>query len=268
MKIFKLLLITFAICAASTSAMVLQGYAADENKKVVVKGSTTVLPIAMKTAEAFRNIDNNISISISGDGSGNGIKALLEGICDIATSSRSMKDEEKSKAKAKNIKIKEIVIAYDMIVPIVHPSNKIDNLSLAQLKDIYDGTIKTWQELDGGLKNNIVTISRDSSSGTYEIWEEKVMKKTPVRQDALLQASNGAIVSTVSENSRAIGYIGFGYISKSVKPLSVNKIPGTIENGKSGKYPISRKLFLYVNVGKVSPAAQKYIDFILSPEGQ
>ena len=94
------------------------------------------------------------------------------------------------------------------------------------------------------------------------------MKKTDVNKDALLQASNGAIVSAVAGNPKAIGYVGFGYIDSSIKPLVVDKVEGTIENGKSGKYPISRKLYMYVDENRVSPDTQKYIDYVLGTEGQ
>jgi len=247
-------------------ALVITGCSRDNSKKVVIKGSTTVLPITQKTAEEYRKL-NKVSITIEGSGSGNGIKALIDGTCDIANSSREMKPEELNSARGKGKEIKETVLAYDMIVPVVHPSNVVKNITMLQLKAVYDGSITNWKQL-GGKDETIVVISRDTSSGTYEIWHEKVMKKTDVRKDALLQASNGAIVSAVAGNPKALGYIGFGYIDSSVKALTVDRIPGTIENGKSGKFPVSRKLFMYTDEKKLSTEAQKYINFVLGPEGQ
>lgn len=266
MKKLKLLAGTAAVAFAALLCLA-DGTIAAEKKRVVIKGSTTVLPIVQKAAEDFRKNNRSVSITVSGDGSGNGIKALIDGIADIATSSREMKPEERKKAADKKIKVKEIVVAYDMIVPIVHPSNPLVNLSAAQLKGIYDGSIKNWKDV-GGPDETIVAISRDTSSGTYEIWEEKIMKKTKVRPDALLQASNGAIVSTVAGNKKAIGYIGFGYLAKSIKPLKINDVIGTIENGKSGKFPVSRKLYLYINEETLSAETKAYIDFLQSAEGQ
>ncbi len=192
---------------------------------------------------------------------------MIDGTCDIANSSREIKKEEIELANSKGIKIKEITIAYDMIVPIVHPSNKVNNLSIEQLKAIYDGSITNWKEV-GGDNEKIVVISRDSSSGTFEVWESKVMNKTEVRADALLQASNGAVLTAVANNKNAIGYIGFGYLNNTIKMLWVNNIEPTIENGKSAVYPLSRKLYIYVNESKISGQTQKYIDFLLSKEGQ
>jgi phosphate transport system substrate-binding protein len=233
---------------------------------IVIKGSTTVLPIAQKATEVFY-LKTKIAVSLSGTGSGDGIKSLIDGTCDIANSSREIKKEEIELANSKGIKIKEITIAYDMIVPIVHPSNKVNNLSIEQLKAIYDGSITNWKEV-GGDNEKIVVISRDSSSGTFEVWESKVMNKTEVRADALLQASNGAVLTAVANNKNAIGYIGFGYLNNTIKMLWVNNIEPTIENGKSAVYPLSRKLYIYVNESKISGQTQKYIDFLLSKEGQ
>lgn len=263
MKIVRLLMLIALVFA---SVAVFQSCTKSAGDKVVVKGSTTVLPIAQKASEAFYR-SNRISISISGTGSGDGIKSLIDGSCDIANSSREMSAKEKEMAAQKGEEIKEIAIAYDMIVPIVHPSNPVKNLTLEQLKAIYDGSIKNWKQL-GGKDEEIVVISRDSSSGTYEVWESKVMKKTEVRKDALLQASNGTIVSTVSQNPKAIGYVGYGYLNESVKTVFVNNVEPTIANGKSGIYPISRKLYMYVNEKKIKPAAKSYIDFVLSRDGQ
>lgn len=254
------------IALVAVSVVAFFGCKRESGKKVVVKGSTTVLPITQKAAEVFKDKED-ISISIEGSGSGNGIKALLDGTTDIANASRAMKDKEVDAAKKKGLKIKEIVCAYDMIVPVVHPSNGVKNLTMDQMKGIYDGSITNWKQV-GGKDENIVVISRDTSSGTYEVWHKLVLKKADVRKDALLQASNGAVVSAVSENPKAIGYIGFGYINESVKPLMVNSIEGTIENGKSGKYPIFRELYMYVNEDKYSEEAKSFVDFILSDEGQ
>ncbi len=254
------------LATAAVSLTVITGIAA-ESRKVIIKGSTTVLPITMKAIEAFKTKKPEILISVEGSGSGNGIKSLLDQTCDIANSSREMKKEEQDKAKELKLKIKEVAVSYDMIVPIVNPSNKVKNITMDQLKGIFDGTITNWKQV-GGDDANIVTVSRDSSSGTYEYWNECVMKKTDTRKDSLMQASNGAIVNTVSNNKKAIGYIGFGYLDSSVKGLDVNGIEANLKNGKSAKYPISRKLYMYVNQNKFSAEAKDFVNFLLSKEGQ
>ncbi len=265
-KHFKISLLL--LCAALVlSVAFFAGTSNADGQKVIIKGSTTVLPITMKAIDAFNKIRSDISISVDGSGSGNGIKALLEGNCDIANSSREMKKEEYEKGKKSNRKIKEIVVAYDMIVPVVHPSNRVKNLTMEQLKGIYEGTIKKWSEV-GGENADIVVISRDSSSGTFEFWHEAVLHKKNTRPDSLMQASNGAVVNAVSNNRRAIGYIGFGYVNPRVKVLTVNNVIPTIENGKKGVYPISRKLYMYVDEKRFSANTKAFTDYLTSKDGQ
>jgi phosphate transport system substrate-binding protein len=233
---------------------------------ISINGSTTVLPIAQKVAESFMKEHPDVKISISGGGSGNGIKALIDKTTDIANSSRTIKPEEAEQAKAKGANPVEFIVAYDCIVPVVHAQNPLANITLDQLKAMYKGKIKNWKEV-GGPDKPIVIISRDTSSGTYEVWEEIVMKKERVFPGALLQASNGAIVQAVSKNPNAIGYIGVGYADKSVKLLSVSGIVGSKETTLNKSFPISRPLYMYT---PAQPAGdvKNFLDFVLSDKGQ
>ena len=159
---------------------------------IVIKGSTTVLPMAQGTLEAFMKKHPEVQISLSGGGSGEGIKALIDKTAHIATSSREIKKEEVELAKTKSINPVANVVANDAIVPVVHPQNKVKNLSIDQLSQIYQGKITNWKEV-GGEDLQIVVISRDSSSGTFESWDHFVMKKTesnPKSSNAGFQRSN------------------------------------------------------------------------------
>jgi phosphate transport system substrate-binding protein len=231
---------------------------------IVIKGSTTVLPIAQKVAEAYMKQNPDVKISISGGGSGNGIKAIIDGSTDIADSSRFIKDKEVKLAMEKGRYPVPFAVAYDCIIPIVHPSNPIKNLSLAQLKAVYKGEIKNWKEL-GGDDRKIVVVSRDTSSGTYEVWENKVMEKERVYPGALLQASNGAVAQAVSKNKNAVGYIGLGYLDNSVKALNVNSIKGSEETTLNGMYPVSRPLYMFTN-GWPKGDTLNFINFVVNPE--
>jgi phosphate transport system substrate-binding protein len=230
---------------------------------LTINGSTTVLPIAQKVAEAYMKINPKVKISVSGGGSGNGIKALIDGTTDIADSSRFIKEEEVKAAVEKGAYPVPFAVAYDSIIPIVHPSNPVKNLTLAQLKAIYMGEVKNWKEV-GGPNKELVIISRDTSSGTYEVWEEKVMKKARVAPAALLQASNGAVAQVVSKNRYAIGYVGLGYVNKSVKPLTVNGIKGSEKTTLDGTYPISRALYMFTR-GWPSGDTLNFINYVLNP---
>lgn len=233
---------------------------------IVMKGSTTVLPIAQKAAEAYMKRYPDINISVSGGGSGNGIKALIDGTTDIADSSRFIKDVEIKLAQEKSILPVPHRVAVDCIVPVVHPSNKLSDISLEQLKDIYTGKIHNWKML-GGPDKAIAIISRDTSSGTYEVWQKKVLHKEKVTPRALLQASNGAVVQAVTYNKYAIGYVGIGYLNLQVKALTVNEIRATVDSARSGAYPISRPLFMFTN-GWPEGETLNFLNFVLSPEGQ
>lgn len=231
---------------------------------LVIKGSTTVLPIAQKVAEAYMKENPDIKITISGGGSGNGIKAIIDGTTDIADSSRFIKGKEVKLAVEKGIYPVPFSVAYDCIVPVVHPSNSVKDLSLDQLKAIYLGKVKNWKEV-GGPDRKIVVISRDTSSGTYEVWEKKVMKKERVYPGALLQASNGAVAQAVAKNKNAIGYIGLGYMNDSVKATTVNGIEGSETTTLNGTFPISRPLYMFTNKWPTGDIA-KFINYVLHPE--
>ena len=237
-----------------------QAKAADE---ITINGSTTVLPIMQKVSEAYMAANPNVQIALSGGGSGNGIKALLDGLTDIAMSSRDIKSSETELAAKKGIKPVRTAIAVDALVPVVNPKNKVGELSLEQLKDIYTGKITNWKQV-GGADANIVVISRDTSSGTYETWEEMVMKKAKVMPKALLQASNGAVEQAVAKNPNAIGYVGLGYLSSSLKGLHIGKLTASAETALSKKWPLSRELYVFTN-GEPSGAAGALVKYILDP---
>jgi len=235
-------------------------------ENIVIKGSTTVLPIAQVTLEAYMKANPGAKISLSGGGSGEGIKALIDGSTDIANSSREIKRAEVELAKSKGVEPKEIAVAIDAIVPIVNPKNRVKDLTIDQLSQIYQGKITNWKEV-GGDDLQIVVISRDSSSGTFEAWAEMVLNKAKVTPKAQLQASNGSIVQAISKNRYAIGYIGIGYINKTVKPLTVNGVAASAKTALSKEFPVSRFLYMYSN-GEPKGETAKFIKFILSSEGQ
>ncbi len=235
-------------------------------ESIVIKGSTTVLPIAQAVLEAYMKANKGVQISLSGAGSGDGIKALIDKTTDIANSSREIKKEEISLAATKGIKPVTHVVAHDALIPVVHPKNKVTNLSIDQLSQIYQGKITNWKEV-GGENLKIVVISRDSSSGTFESWDHFIMKKAKVTPRAQMMASNGAIVTAIANNRYAIGYLGMGYINKSVKALQVNGVRGSAQTVLSKQYPLARELYMYTN-GEPNSEVAKFISFVKSAQGQ
>ncbi len=259
LSIFKKAMFAVALLLA------MSGVALAESS-IVIKGSTTVLPIAQGTLEAFMKKNPGVQMSLSGGGSGEGIKALIDKTTDIATSSREIKDKEIELARSKGVHPVAHVVAFDAIIPVVHPKNKVANLSIDQLSQIYQGKITNWKEV-GGDDLKIVVISRDSSSGTYESWDHFVMKKAKVTPRAQMLASNGALVTAVSKNKYAIAYLGIGYVNKSVKALQVNGVTASMKTAMSREYPMSRELYMYTN-GEPAGDSAKYIAFVKSAEGQ
>ncbi len=252
---FKILCLSALLCMGSNIAWA---------GNIVIKGSTTVLPIAQKVAEAYMKQNPAVKISISGGGSGNGIKAIIDGSTDIADSSRFIKDKEVKLANEKGRYPVPFAVAYDCIVPVVHPSNPVRNITLSNLKAVYKGGIKNWKEL-GGDDRKIVVVSRDTSSGTYEVWETKVMKKERVFPGALLQASNGAVAQAVSKNKNAIGYIGLGYLNDQVKALTVDGTEGSEETTLNGSFPVSRPLYMFTD-GWPKGDTLNFINFVVHPQ--
>lgn len=247
--------LTLAVCLTAGPAMA---------GSLIIKGSTTVLPIAQKAAEDFMDQHPDIDISVAGGGSGNGIKALIDGTCHIADASRFIKDKEVKMAVENGHYPVPFGVALDSIVPVVHPSNSVDGLSMDDLKAIYEGNIDNWKDV-GGPDRPVVVVSRDTSSGTYEVWEDIVLQGDRVTPRAQLLASNGAVAQAVASNKNAIGYIGIGYLNDDLKNLTVDGVLGTPETTASGEYPVSRYLYMFTD-GWPTGETLMFINFILHPD--
>lgn len=242
------------------------------SKTLNIKGSDTVLPLAQKSAEQFMKTNPDQSIAVVGGGSGTGITALMDGNTDIAMSSRDIKGEEKLKFQEKQIQIEVKTIAVDALAVIVHPENKVEQLTREQLEKIFTGEITNWKDV-GGNDDAIVVYSRENSSGTYEFFKEHVMSKKNYASTVLNMPATGAIVQSVGQTKGAIGYIGVAYLSSGVKAIKVSYDEGktfvapSIATAKDKTYPIARPLY-YIYDTKIESKVKSFIDYCLSPEGQ
>lgn len=261
----KLLLCTLSAALLCLSLLFSPG--AEAASEISINGSTTILPFAQSTAEAFMKSRTDVRISVSGGGSGNGAKALVDGMSQIAAMSRKMKESEIENAKARGVMPVMHEVAVDCIVPIVHPENPVSDLSVEQLRDIYSGKIANWKEV-GGPDMKIAVVGRDTSSGTYEVWNEKIMKGENVSPRTLISASSGALVQTVAGNKLSIGYDSLGYVDPDkVKALKIDGVDGTPDTARAGTIATSRMLYMYTD-GEPSGDVKAYLDFLTGEDGQ
>jgi len=244
--------------------------------KLKVSGSTTVLPIAQKAAEAYMATNPNADIQITGGGSGVGVQQIGEKSVDIGMSSRELSATEKTKYPA----LVRTVVAKDGIAIIVNPANEIKVISADTAKDIYTGKITKWTEIFGGnvpnTNNVIVVVGRDSASGTRTFFDTDptgILHGAAPTKSMLEKNSNGAVTQTIAQTPGAIGYVSIGFVDKSVKALPIwwndpNKaVSPTKENVLDKSYPVNRELFMFTN-GQPTGLAKDYINFILGPDGQ
>lgn len=235
-----------------------------------VQGSDTLLNVASAWSEAFMDANTGVDISVQGGGSGTGIAALLNGTVDFANASREIKDEEIADAQGKGIDPVEHKVAIDGIAVVVNPANGVEALTLEQLGKIFRGEINNWSEV-GGADLEIVLLSRDSSSGTYEYFKEAVVANEDDNAEyaasAKLLPSNQGIADEVKANEAGIGYIGLGYLTPEVKVVAIDGVKASLATAADGTYPISRYLYMYSN-GEVDGVMKAYLDWILGPEGQ
>jgi phosphate transport system substrate-binding protein len=234
--------------------------------KITVDGSTTLLPIAQAAAESYMQNHSNANIVVSGGGSGQGITDIGTKKVDIGMSSRAVKASEMTTYPGLVI----VSVAKDALTMIVHPSNGVNSLTIAQVKGIYNGTYTNWNQL-GGSGQAIVVIGRESSSGSRDYFNSSIMGGQNVLSTMLEQASNGAVHDTVGTTPGAIGYVGLGYIDSAVKALKIDVngtlIEPSVANVLSKTYPVSRYLYMMTN-GPAKGLAKDFINFILSTAGQ
>ncbi len=247
---------------------------ADELKGTLqIKGSDTMVNLCQAWAEAFMAQHPQVTVAITGGGSGTGIAALIGGTCDLAASSRPMMDKEKNQITARGKNLKEWTVALDGLAVVVHPNNPVKQLTISQLADLFTGKIRNWKEL-GGANRAVVLLSREVNSGTHVYFKEHLLGAgNEFAPEALLMPSSQAIADEVSANPDTIGYYGMGYLNPKNQAVAVAKTaadPYIIPNEadiRSGRYPIARPLFLYA-LDEPNGLLKAFLDFAQSSEGQ
>lgn len=267
--LFSIALIGLFGCGKSSDKPAEQGAGGNT---ITIKGSDTMVQLAQRWAEAFMAADKDVSVQVTGGGSGTGVSALINGTTDICMSSRPMKDKEKEQMNAKYQSTGvEVTVARDGLTVYLHESNPVKELTMEQLKKIYLGEIKNWKEV-GGKNATILLYSRENNSGTYVFFKEHVLENKDFAQNAQTLPGTAAVVNAVTKDPNGIGYGGAGY-SSGIKECAIKKddaSPALLpvkENIDNNSYVLSRGLFFYLK-GKPEGKMKNLIDWILSPTGQ
>lgn len=251
-----------------------------DTKVIQNMGSDTMVGLAQAWAEEYKKAAPGVKVEVSGGGSGVGIAALVKGTIDLANASRNMKPEEIEQAKKNTGKEpKEIIVGYDALAIYVHKDNPLNEITFDQIAQIYaeGGKLAKWSDLGvtipGTTSDEIVRVSRQSSSGTYEFLREHVLNKKDFKLGSRDMNGSKAVVELVGSTPTAIGYSGMGYATPAVKMLKVRKTAAdpafepNVANTLAKTYPIARSLLVYT-LGEPQGAAKQYLEWILSDAGQ
>ncbi len=249
------LLVLMAACGRVTPAATLA-----LSRRITFAGSTTVQPLADRIGQAFRERYPGVELEIAAGGTLVGVQAVHEGVVDIGMASRALTPEEAAG-------IEQYQIAADVIAVVVNVDNPVEGLTMAQLAAIYRGDTTNWSEV-GGPDLPILVVVREQNSGTRGAFDELVLDKqeptAPNQQGAVAASEVSAIVA---DDPAAIGYVGFGHLGPVLKVLAIDGVYPTEESARDGSYPLVRPLLLLTGP-LTQPAAQEYVKFALSPEGQ
>lgn len=251
-----------------------------DGNRIVVDGSDTMVNLSQAWAEVYHKQHPEITIQVSGGGSGVGINSLIAGKVDMANASRKMEEKEVAKFKANNPgkEPKENILGIDALAIYVHKDNPLETISIEELAEIYGdgGKITRWSQL--GITNpsgdEITRVSRQNNSGTYAYFREHVVGKgRDFKNGSIDQSGSKDVVALVAKTPSAIGYSGMGYKTDAVKWVKVSKKKGEAgvapspEAARSGAYPISRPLLVYT-LGEPAGAAKAFLDWCGAAEGQ
>jgi phosphate transport system substrate-binding protein len=238
---------------------------------LTIKGSDTMVILAQNWAQAFMDANPGKVLQVSGGGSGTGVAALINGTADLANASRPIKEKERKQLmKRRGVEAQEFRVALDSLAVYVPAANKIESLTIPQLKKIFRGKATNWKDV-GGEDRPIILYSRENNSGTYAYFKEHVLDNEDFAATAQTLPGTAAVIHAVSKDAGGIGYGGIAY-SEGVRTVKVAQADGepvepTMENATSGKYPLSRFLNIY-SAGEPSGIAGEYLDFVLSARGQ
>lgn len=226
-----------------------------------VGGSTTVQPVAQAASDYLMKNASGLSLTVTGGGSGVGTSGAKDGTLNIGMQSSDLKQADKDAG------LVPMAIGKDAIVVIVNKANPVEALTRDQMKKIFSGEIKNWQDV-GGKNAAIVVHTRETGSGTLDGFINLVMKKeSPIDTIAEPHNSNPLVKQAVAKDENAVGFISLGHLDTTVKGLVADGVTPTEANAATGKYPFVRNLWLSTK-GNATELAAKFINFVRSTKGQ
>lgn len=233
--------------------------------KIIIKGSDTLgAKMVPQQAEAYKAAGNSVTFEIAAEGSSTAFTNLLAGTADIGMSSRKIKESETDEFTAKGMEIDEWVAGYDMIGVIVNEKSPIRSLTKKQIEGIFTGDITDWSEV-GGPAGEISAYTRNTSSGTYKSFQELAMGKRDYGSNTQKMAGNEQIAAEVAKNPNGIGYVGLAYAGNyGIRAVKVDDVELDPKNAK--EYPIARSLYFYTVKGKLSEAADRFLNWATGDE--
>jgi phosphate transport system substrate-binding protein len=243
-----------------------------ERQSITMKGSDTMVLLGQRWAETYMKAHPDITIQVTGGGSGTGIAALINGTTQICEASRPMKPEEKNSVKEqRHAEAVEIPVALDALAVYLNKDNPIEHLDMEQVARIFRGEVTNWKDV-GGKNAQILLYGRENNSGTYVFFKEHVLKNADYAQKYQALPGTAAVINAVQKDAGGIGYGGIGYATD-VKTISIAKdaaaapIAPAMENVLDNSYPLSRQLFWYT-AGPPMGSMKDCVDWVLGPEGQ
>lgn len=252
-------------------------------------GSDTMNNLMTLWAEGFQKYYPNVKVEIEGKGSSTAPPALIEGTATFGPMSRAMKPAEIDAFSSKfGYKPVQLGTSIDMLAVYVNKDNPLKGLTLPQVDAIFSGTrkqgypddIRTWGQLglDGDWKNAPISLyGRNSASGTYGFFKEKVLSEGDYKTSVKEQPGSSTVVQGVAKEKFGMGYSGIGYKTADVNAIALAKdenspmVDPTAENAYTGKYPLARFLLLSVNYkpgSDLDPLRREFLKFIYSKQGQ
>ena len=233
----------------------------NEVKIVRIFGSTTIEPFMKRVAEEYGKT-HNLGFSIKAVGSRSGIDSLIDGACDITMSSMEISPEQITYAKKKTVSLKPFLLGYDVIVPVVHPSNTVTDITFEKLKEVFNKKLTNWSAL-GGVDTIIEVVDRSDASGTYAVWHHYIAPPMTSEERVTIRPSNSSVLAYVSEHTNAIGYVSGAYLNPEVKPLKLDGIDIAESDSMLSEYHLKRPLYLYVDENRFNDYLKKFIIFLI-----